>query len=290
MVPVLNQTTLVLIAQYDPGAILSAFETHGVTIFAGGPSPIYHGLMGHPNFKTTDYSSLRICSGGGSPFAVETVKAWQAVTGNSICEGYGMSEGAPISLNPDGERNKVGTCGPPSPDTEIGIVDVESGNTVLPTGENGEIRVRGPQMMAAYWQRPEETADTVRDDWIYTGDIGHLDEDGYVVIVDRKKDMAIVNGFNVFPREIDEVLFGHPDILEAATLGVPDPMMGEVIHAYVVAQSGSALDEAAVLEFCEGALIRYKVPGKVFVVAALPKTPAAKVDKRALRKQSIKTG
>lgn len=290
LTPVYAGATLVLMQRYDPGEILSAFQTHKVTVFAGGPSAIFHGLMGHPNFKSTDFSSLRLCAGGGSPFAMETINAWEAATGTVIHEGYGMSEGAPISLNlSEGNRNKVMTCGPAGPGVEVSVVDVETGTKVLPTGEDGELRVRGPQMMKAYWKRPEETANAVRDSWIHTGDIGHLDEDGYIVIVDRKKDMAIVNGFNVFPREIDEVLFAHPDILEAAAIGVPDAKAGETIHAYVVPQAGAALKPEAVIAHCESELVKYKVPSQIFVVEALPKTGAAKVDEIKLRERSKST-
>jgi len=287
LTPVYAGATLVLMPRFDPGEVLAAFEKHKVTIFAGGPSAIFHGLMGHPNFKTTDFSHLRLCAGGGSPFAMETINAWKAVTGTVVHEGYGMSEGAPISLNPsEGNRNKVMTCGPVGPGVEVGVVDVGTGPDVLPAGEDGEIRVRGPQMMKRYWNRPEETARTVRDGWIHTGDIGHLDEDGYIVIVDRKKDMAIVNGFNVFPREIDEVLFAHPDILEAAAIGVPDPKAGETIHAYVVPLAEAKLEPEAVIAHCASQLAKYKVPTSVLVVKALPKTGAAKVDKIKLRQLS----
>ena len=291
LTPVFAGATLVLMPRYEPGELLDAFARHKVTIFAGGPSAIFHGIMGHPNFKSTDFSSLRLCAGGGSPFAMETIKGWEAATGTVIHEGYGMSEGAPISLNPsEGNRNKVMTCGPVGPGVEASVVDVETGTKLLPAGEDGEIRVRGPQMMKRYWNRPEETAATVRDGWIHTGDIGHLDEDGYIVIVDRKKDMAIVNGFNVFPREIDEVLFAHPDILEAAAIGVPDPKAGETIHAYVVPMAGAELTAEAVIEHCAGQLAKYKVPSSVLVVKALPKTGAAKVDKIKLRELSKSAG
>ncbi len=290
MTPVYARATVVLMQRYDPGEVLAAFAAHRVTVFAGGPAAIFHGLMAHPDFKTTDYSSLRICAGGGSPLPLAMVEAWQAVTGNTILEGYGMSEGAPIALNLSDGSNRVGTCGPVGPGVEIEAVDVETGTRVLPAGEDGELRVRGPQMMTEYWQRPEESAATVRDGFIHSGDVGHLDEDGFVVIVDRKKDMAIVNGFNVFPREIDELLFSHPDVHEAAALGVPDAKAGETIHAYLVAKPGAVLEPAFVATFCAERLAPYKVPTQIFVVDELPKTPAAKTDKMALRQRSKAAG
>jgi len=285
--PVNGRNALVLIQRFNPEAVLEAIEKHKVTIFAGGPPAIFNGLMGHPKFRGTDFSSLRLCTGGGAPFAIETVRAWASVTGTTICEGYGMSEGSPISLNkPDGS-NRVGTVGSAAPLTEVQIVDTDTGTNVLPIGEPGEICVRGPQMMKGYWRRPKETTSTIRDGWVHTGDIGFVDADGFIHIVDRKKDMAIVNGYNVFPREIDEVLFAHPAVQEAAALGVPDATKGETIHAYVVAKAGVSLRIEDVAAYCSARLAKYKVPERIFLVDALPRTPAAKIDKRALRAQSV---
>lgn len=285
--PVNGANTLVLIQRFNPEAVLEAIDRHKVTIFAGGPPAIFNGLMGHPKFRSTDFSSLHLCTGGGAPFAAETVRAWAAVTGTTICEGYGMSEGSPISLNKSDGTNKIGTVGPAVPHTEIQIVDPETGATPLPIGEPGEICVRAPQMMKSYWRRPEETAMSIRDGWLHTGDIGFVDSSGFIHIVDRKKDMAIVNGYNVFPREIDEVLFAHPGVQEAAALGVPDPMKGETIHAYVVAKAGINLQIAELATHCSALLAKYKVPERIFLVDTLPRTPAAKIDKRALRGQSV---
>ena len=287
LVPVLRQDTVVMTRAFEPDKVLASIPRHKVTLFAGGPAPIFNGLMGHPDFKTTDYASLRLCGGGGSAIPIETERAWKAVTGVTIHEAYGMSEGAPISMTPSHGANKLGTCGPAVPGTEIRVVDVEDGGKVLAQGEDGEVCFRGPQMMKNYWNRPEETAATIRDGWLHTGDIGHLDADGEVVIVDRKKDMAIVNGFNVFPREIDEVLFSHPAVLDAAAVGVPHDKTGEVIHAYVVRHDGSDLDAEALTDYCREQLVKYKVPAAIIMVDALPKTPAAKTDKRALRNRSI---
>ena len=287
LVPTYCRDTLVLIKQFRPDAVLEAMPKHKVTLFAGGPAPIFQAIMGHPDYRSTDFSSLRRVGGGGSPFAEETIKAWEAVTGCSIHQALGMSEAAPLAMNPWHDENRLGTCGPPCPGTEIEVVDVETGTKVLAQGENGEFRVRGPQMMVEYWRREEETAETMRDGWIHSGDIGHLDEKGYVVIVDRKKEMAIVNGYNVFPREVDEVLFTHPGILEAAAVGTPSSKTGEVLHAYVVARKGETLDEAEVINYCGQNLAPYKVPAKVIVVDALPRTPAAKIDKNLLRERSL---
>ena len=287
LVPTYCRDTLVLIKQFRPDAVLEAIPQHKVTLFAGGPAPIFQAIMGHTDYKSTDFTSLRLVGGGGSPFADETIKAWEAVTGCSIHQALGMSEAAPLSMNPWHDQNRLGTCGPPCPGTEIEVVDVETGTKVLAQGENGEFRVRGPQMMVEYWRREEETAETMRDGWIHTGDIGHLDEKGYTVIVDRKKEMAIVNGYNVFPREIDEVLFTHSGILEAAAVGTPSEKTGEVIHAYVVPLDGETIDGSEVIKHCKQNLAPYKVPDKVIVIDTLPRTPAAKIDKNELRQRSL---
>ena len=178
---------------------------------------------------------------------------------------------------------KPGSVGPALPLTEIQVVDVESGKTVLEVGATGEIRARGPQIMSGYRNRPKETAEALRDGWLYTGDIGEFDADGYLYIRDRKKDMAIVGGYNVYPREVDEVLYAHPAVLEAAAVGVPDPYRGEVIRAYVVPKPGAAVGEAELLAHCAANLARYKVPASLALVAELPKSTVGKIDKKALR-------
>ncbi|MDP6843888.1 MAG: AMP-binding protein, partial [Rhodospirillales bacterium] len=199
-----------------------------------------------------------------------------------------MSEIAPVSSNRvDGVR-KVGSVGQPNWDTEVQIVDLESGSKILPVGEAGEIRTRGPHAMKSYRNRPEETKIAVRDGWIYTGDIGRIDEDGFIFIVDRKKEMAIVGGYNVFPREVEEILFSHPAVQDAAALGVPDDYKGEVIWAYVVLKNGADAAEQDFLELCSANLVAYKRPVGVTIISELPKTPANKPDKKALLALHVK--
>jgi long-chain acyl-CoA synthetase len=185
----------------------------------------------------------------------------------------------------EGAALRAGSVGPALPLTEIQIVDVETGTRVLPTGERGEIRARGPQIMSGYRNRPRETAEALRGGWLYTGDIGELDADGWLYIRDRKKDMAIVGGYNVYPREVDEVLFAHPDVKEAACAGVPDPYYGEAIRAYVVLKPGARASADDLLAHCKANLARYKVPGKIYFVAELPRTTVGKVDRIALRQK-----
>ena len=193
-----------------------------------------------------------------------------------------------VSFNPFDGAAKPGSVGVALPDTVIEILDVESGTHRLGPGEQGEIRVRGPQIMSGYHNRPEENAATLRDGWLYTGDIGERDNDGYLYIRDRKKDMAIVGGYNVYTREIDEVLYTHPAVLEAATVGVADDYRGEVIHAYVVIKPGATTDADDILDHCRKNLAKYKIPNAILFIDALPKTTVGKIDKKALRTASRK--
>lgn len=289
LTPVYGCNTVVIVPQFKPHIVIAEMARTKVTVFAGGPSVIYNALLAVPTLKDTDLSNLRICLGGGSAFAEATIAAWQEATGNTIYEIWGMSEAAPLTGNPSDRPNQVGCVGFPCAMTEVEAVDPENGIDIMPIGEAGELRIKGPQMISNYWNRPEETANLIRDGWLYTGDIGHFDEAGRLTIVDRKKDMAIVGGYNVFPREIDEVLFAHPDIQEAAAIGVPDDHRGEAIQAFVVLVEGATITAKEIVGFCEQKLAKFKVPSAVTIVEALPKTPAAKIDKMALRKPFVQS-
>jgi len=282
LMPVLTGSTVVTLPKFHPQLVLDELIRHKVTAFAGGPAAIYNVILTLPDLASADLSHLHLCFGGGSIFNNETVNCWRRVTRNSIYVAYGMSEMAPIAMHRTGQEPKVGTVGLPVHLSEVQVVDLENGEDILPDGKNGEFRIKGPNMLSAYWNRPEETAKTVRDGWIYTGDIGHFDEDGMVVIADRKKDMAIVGGYNVFPREIDEILYAHPAIQEAAAIGVPDNYRGEVIHAFVALAPGADADAEQIIDYCKQNLAKYKVPEKVKFLDALPKTPANKIDKQRL--------
>ena len=194
-----------------------------------------------------------------------------------------MTEGAPFCLNPHDGKRKLLSVGNPVPETEIEIVDLETGDKVLPLGERGEVRVRGPQIMRDYRKRPEETAATLRDGWVHTGDIGYVDDEGFLYLVDRKKDMVIVGGFNVYPREVDEVLFKHPKIREAATVGRKDAKLGEVLVAFVVLDRGETMTPDEFFEYCKTEMVKYKRPVEVKFVEALPKTGTNKINRIALR-------
>lgn len=274
--------TLVLLPRYRPDDVCVAVERERITLFPGSPT-IYTGLLSHPRFADTDWSSVRACYSGSAPLAEEVHRRWEAAVGAPIYEGYGQTEAGPILTynGPAGTRH--GSVGTPVANTEVQVVDLETGTVVLPPGQRGEIRARGPQIMQGYLARPDATAETLRDGWLYTGDIGEYAEDGFLYIRDRKKDLVISGGYNVYPREIDEVLYLHPDVAEAAAVGWPDSYRGEVIRAFVVLRAGAAVDEAGLIAHCQSNLARYKVPAVISILDALPYTGANKVDKKALR-------
>jgi long-chain acyl-CoA synthetase len=281
--------TLVILPRYRPDAVLTALVDETITIFPGSPT-IFTGVMAHERFADTDFSRLRLCYSGSAALPEETLRRWQAATGCPVYEGYGQTEAGPVlTFNPVGRPVRPGSVGIPVPATEIAIVDTDAGTRVLGIGESGEIRARGPQLMSGYRNLPQETAETLRDGWLYTGDIGELDADGWLHIRERKKDMAIVGGYNVYPREIDEVLYMHPDVLEAAAIGVPDAYRGEVIQAFVVARPGTAPDGAALIAHCARNLAKYKVPTAIALVASIPKTTVGKIDKKELRNMATTT-
>ena len=282
-VPIYTHSTLVMVPRYEADKVVRGLSEHKITIFAGGPAPIYMGLLASPEFAKADLSHLRYCPSGGAPCPEELHREWLEKTGQPILEGWGMTEGAPFCLNPYDGRRKLLSVGNPVPGTELQVVDLETGETVLPLGERGELRARGPQLMTGYRNQPEETARTLRDGWVYTGDIGYADADGFVFLVDRKKDMVIVGGYNVYPREVDEVLFKHPKIREAATVGKRDARLGEVLVAFVVLDEGAQLTKDEFFEYCKTEMVKYKRPVDVHFVEALPKTGTNKINRRALR-------
>lgn len=274
--------TLVVLPRYRPDDVCDAVERERITLFPGSPT-IYTGLLSHPRFASTDWSSVRACYSGSAPLAEEVHRRWEAAVGAPIYEGYGQTEAGPILTynGPAGTRH--GSVGTPVARTEVQVVDLETGAIVLPAGQRGEIRARGPQIMQGYLARPDATAEALRDGWLYTGDIGEFAEDGFLYIRDRKKDLVISGGYNIYPREVDEVLYLHPDVAEAAAVGWPDSYRGEVIRAFVVLRPGAAVDEAGLIAHCQSNLARYKVPAVISILDALPYTGANKVDKKALR-------
>ena len=275
--------TMVLVAVPTPDNLLEAITRHKPNLFASVPAMII-GLNHHPKIKEADITSLKGIFCGSAPLAVETMNEFERLTGGKILEGYGMSETVNIlTVNPVFTIRKVGSCGIVWPDTDLVVVDVETGTRVMERGELGELIGRGPQIMKEYWNNPEETASVLRDGWLYTGDIVRIDEDGFVFIVDRKKDMIICSGFNVYPRDIDEVLYASPKIMEACTVGVPDPKRGETVKAFVVLKPGESMTAEEAIEHCRKSLAPYKVPTLVEFVDEIPRTAVGKPDRKVLQ-------
>jgi long-chain acyl-CoA synthetase len=256
-----------------------------VTFFGGGPPAIYAGVLAARNLRGADLSALRVCPAGGAPFPVELMERWRRATGLEIYEAYGMSEMAPISGTTAVSGVRPGSVGKPVPGADVQVVDLQTGLRVLAPGQKGEIRVRGPHMMTGYRKQPEETAQTIRDGFIYTGDIGYLDEDGFLFITDRKKDVVFVKGFNVFPREVEEAIHTHQSVGMVGVVGVPDPRTGgERLVAFVVPRTDQKVDAVEISAHCASRLVGYKCPTEVRVVGQLPLTRAQKLDRIALRR------
>jgi long-chain acyl-CoA synthetase len=282
-----NAATMVLIPQFEINMMLQAIQTYKPNFFPGVPT-LYVAILSHPDALAFGVDKIRLCNSGSAPLPVEVIKQFAAISGGIFCEGYGLSEASPVThSNPIFGMQKIGSVGIPFPDTEARIVDLDTGEIDLEPGQPGELIIRGPQVMKGYWNKPEETAETLRDGWLYTGDIATMDEDGYFFIVDRKKDMIIAGGFNIYPREVDEVLFEHPKVMEAVTVGVPDEYRGETVKAYVVLKPGEECTGEDIIAFCRERLAPYKAPRMVEFRAELPKTMVGKVLRRALREEEI---
>ncbi len=271
--------TIILLPRFQVDDTLEAIGRYRPTRFPGVPT-MYMALINHPRLTETEYdiSSIKVCSCGSAPMPVEALKRFEELTGGKISEGYGLTEASPVTHgNPFFGKRKIGSIGLPRPDTEAKIVDLETGERELSPGQEGELCIRGPQVMKGYWNRPEETAKTLRQGWLYTGDIARMDEEGYFYIVDRKKDMIICGGYNVYPREIEEVLYMHPKIMEACVIGIPDPYRGETVKAFVVLKKGERTSPEEIIEFCRRHLARYKAPTIVEFREELPKSHVGKI-------------
>jgi long-chain acyl-CoA synthetase len=272
--------TVVVEPRFLPDAVLRAIAQHRVTLFAGVPS-MYAVLASTPR-PAADVSSWRLCISGGAPLPIAVAEAFEAQYGIPIYEGYGPTECAPVlTVNPPFGERKLGSVGPPIPQVELRVVD--DGGNPLPPGAVGEIVARGPNVMQGYLNRPVETAEVLRDGWYHTGDLGHMDEDGYYYIVDRKTDLILVGGLNVYPREVELVLSAHPAVMEAAVIGVPDPVRGEAPKAFVILRNGQQVTTQDLLQWCRQRLANYKVPRSLVVVPDLPRTVTGKILKSEIR-------
>jgi len=282
---ILNAAAMVLIPQFEINMMLQAIQAYQPNFFPGVPT-LYVAILSHPEAKDYGVDKIRLCNSGSAPLPLEVHRQFARMSGGLFTEGYGLSEASPVThSNPVFGMKKIGSIGIPFPDTDCKIVDTETGEKEMGFHEPGELIIRGPQVMKGYWEKPEETAATLRDGWLYTGDICTVDSDGYFYVVDRKKDMIIAGGFNIYPREIDEVLFEHPKVQEAVAVGVPDEYRGETVKAYVVLKPGEECSEEEIISYCRERLAAYKAPRIVEFRPELPKSMVGKVLRRALREE-----
>jgi long-chain acyl-CoA synthetase len=267
--------------------LVKSITKRRVTLFPAVPA-LFVAINNYPGIEKLDISSIRYCLSGSAPLPVEVLERFERLTGGKITEGFGLTETSPLThANPLDGLRKVGSVGVPVPGTDMKVVDVETGEQELGAGQEGELCIRGPQVMAGYWQRPDETDKTLRDGWVYTGDLARVDEDGFTFIVGRKKDMIVASGYNVYPDEVDQVLFMHPAVLEAATIGIPDPARGETVKSFVVLKPGASATVDQLVEFCRKELAAYKVPRQIELVPELPKSSMMKILRRELRQREL---
>ncbi|MBU2621926.1 MAG: long-chain fatty acid--CoA ligase [Proteobacteria bacterium] len=278
----------ILVPKPQPEPLLEAIGKFRPT-FAPLVPTMYIGMLNNPLINKTDMTSIKGCFSGSAPLPVEVIRDFEKKTGAVIVEGFGMTESSPVThINPfAGGKRKVGSIGLPISDTESRIVDLNDGKTDLPVGEIGELIVKGPQVMKGYRNMPEETANTLGDGWLHTGDIAKMDDDGYFFIVDRKKDMIISGGYNVYPRDVEEVLFEHPKVQEATVIGIPHPVRGEAVKVFIVLKEGETATKEELLEHCKKSLATYKLPAEFEFRKELPKTNVGKVLKKNLRAESV---
>ena len=273
--------TMTLMPRFDADKCLEIIQRDKVTLFLGVPT-MYFAMLNHPERSTYDLSSMRLCVSGGASIPGEVIKAWEQATGTKILEGYGLSETSPTAtFNQLETGQKVGSIGKPVWGVEVKIFDEQ--DQEVPQGERGEIVIKGHNIMNGYWRKPEATAETIKNGWFHSGDIGYIDDEGFLFIVDRKKEMIIRGGFNVYPREIEEVIYMHPQVAEAAVVGVPDEKFGEEIHAVVAPKPGETIDAAELIAFVKERVAAYKYPRTVDVVKELPKGPTGKIMKREIK-------
>ncbi len=278
--------TNVLVPKPQPEPLLEAISKFKVT-FAPLVPTMYIGMLDHPDIEHTDLTSVKGCFSGSAPLPIDVINNFQKKTGAIIVEGFGLTESTPVThINPFNGNRKQGSIGLPMPDTECKIVDLEDETREMPVGEPGELLMRGPQIMKGYLGKPDETQKTMTEDgFLRTGDVATMDEEGYFYIVDRIKDMILSGGYNVYPRDIDEVLFEHPKILEACAIGIPHPKRGEAVKAFVILKEGQEMTEKQVIDYCETKLAKYKLPVEVEFRQELPKSNVGKVLRKDLRVQ-----
>jgi len=273
--------------------VLQAVQEHKVTIVVAVPT-IYSAFVNHPLLDKFDLTSVVGCGSGAAPLPVEVIRQFEERTGAVIFEGYGLTETSPVlTINPTNlEQRKIGSVGLPLPGTDIKILDLETGLEELPQGEDGEIAAAGPQIMQGYWQKPEANQEVFREiggrRYFLTGDIGHLDEEGFLIITDRKKDMIIVGGFNVYPKDVEEILYTHPKVANAAVIGLPDPQAGEKVKAFIQLKPDVQATEEEFTAWCKENITGYKRPRAIEFRDSLPTSIVGKILRRVLKEEEMK--
>jgi len=276
-----------MVPRPDAKINVELIKKHRPTFVPGVPT-MFVGMLADPEFRQLDFSSVKGFFSGAAPLAADTIRDLKELTGSTMCEVYGSAETAPFAtVTPWGGEVKPGTVGIPIPDTDVKIVDIANPDKELALGEEGEIAIKGPQIMMGYYNKPEETAKVMFGEWFLSGDIGKFDEDGYLSIVDRKKDMIIAGGYNIYPVELDDVLMGHPKILEACTIGIPHDYRGETVKAFIVVKEGQELTEDEVVTYCKKNLAAYKVPKIIEFIDELPKSAVGKILRRKLKEMEM---
>lgn len=278
---------LLLVPRFAPDAMMRLIKEEKPIMLAG-VATLYTALHNYPDMESYGLDEVLLYTSGGASVPLGLLRSFEERTGRPIWEGYGLSEGAPVSFNTYLRGPVGGSIGVPIPGTDVKIVDIETGEDELPPGEPGELMVKGPQVMRGYWNMPEETANTLRGGWLHTGDIVRMEDDGYLYVVDRKKEVINAAGFKVYPREVEEVLYEHPEVVEGVAVGVPDEYRGETVKAFVVKKEGSALTEEELISYCKENLAAYKVPKLVEFRDELPKSGVGKLLKRVLVEEERK--
>ena len=277
-----NLTPVILQPRPDIDAILNDIQNKRPTVLPGVPT-LFTAIANHPKAAEVDFSCLKYCISGGAPLPIEVRERFQKLAGVNVLEGYGLTETSPAATgNLRHGTYKDGSCGVPLPGTEIEIRDLEDHGVVKPVGELGEICIRGPQLMKGYWKNPEETAQVLRDGWLFTGDTGYMDEDGFLFIVDRTKDLIISSGYNVYPRHVEEAVYQHPAVAAVTVIGIPDDYRGEAAKAFVELRDGASLTLEELTDFLKDKIARYEMPSQMEVRDELPRTPVGKLSKKEL--------
>ena len=278
---------LLTVPRFQPDVVMQMIRDEE-PVMLPGVATLFVALHNYPDMESYGLDKVMLYTSGGASVPLGLLRSFERRTGRAIWEGYGLSEGAPATFNTYLRGSVGGSIGVPIPGTDVKIMDIETGKEEMPAGEPGELILKGPQVMRGYWQMPEETANTLRDGWLYTGDIARMDDDGYLYIVDRKKEVINASGFKVYPREVEEVLYEHPEVVEGVAVGVPDEYRGETVKVFVVKKEGSSLKEEDLIAYCKDNLAPYKVPQLVEFREELPKSAVGKLLKRVLADEERK--